>query len=199
VEEVRELVERAASGEAGAWADLVARFAGLIWSVARSVGLNEADAADVSQTTWLRFSEHLGAMHDSSKVGSWLATTSRREAIRVARLGARQVVVDPWAWLDRPEAVAGDVDSRLLMKERETMVQQAVAVLPGRCRRLLLAAVADPPSSYRALSEELGIPIGSIGPSRARCLGELGRILEDLEGEPVTTTSDVSCSPKRSR
>jgi DNA-directed RNA polymerase specialized sigma24 family protein len=102
--------------------------------------------------------------------------------------------------LDRPEEDAPDVDSRLLSKEREVMVQQAVAVLPGRCRRLLLAAVADPPMSYNELSETLGMRIGSIGPTRARCLGELGRIIEELERRagPEAAMSRGSCSEKRS-
>ena len=100
MDEVRDLVERAASGDWEAWSELVDRFANLIWSVARSVGLNASDAADVSQTTWLRFCEHLGDLNDPSRAGAWLATTARREAIRVSRLGARQVVVDPWTWLE---------------------------------------------------------------------------------------------------
>jgi RNA polymerase sigma factor (sigma-70 family) len=191
VEEVGDLVVRASGGDAGAWSDLVGRFAGLIWSVARSVGLNEADAADVSQTTWLRFSEHLDDLHDRARAASWLATTARREAIRVARLEARQVLVDPWGWLERPEPAAAELDAQLLAGERDVMVQGVVAALPERCRRLLLAAVADPPPSYRDISDRLGMPVGSIGPLRARCLRELGRIIEQLERDQ-TSASPVS-------
>jgi RNA polymerase sigma factor (sigma-70 family) len=185
VEDVHDLVVRAAAGDSAAWSDLVARFGGMIWSIARSVGLNESDAADVSQTTWLRFSEHLDRLHDSSRAGAWLATTARREAIRVSRLGTRQLLVDPWNWLDQPTENEADLDSALLARERDILIQHAVGLLSERCRRLLMAAVADTSMSYEELSASLGMPIGSIGPTRGRCLKHLGRLVEELEHENV--------------
>jgi RNA polymerase sigma factor (sigma-70 family) len=199
VEEVHVLVARAASDDADAWSDLVERFGGLIWSIARSVGLTESDAADVSQTTWLRLSEHLDDFHDPSRVGAWLATTARREAIRVSRLGARSVLVDPWSWLERPDAGVEELDTHLLARERDLMVQRAVADLPDRCRRLLLAASVDPPSSYEALSERLDMPIGSIGPTRARCLKHLARLIEGLEGDAWSELSTSENMPSGRR
>jgi RNA polymerase sigma factor (sigma-70 family) len=180
VDEVSEQVRRAASGDQEAWSGLVDRFADMIWAVARSVGLNASDAADVSQTTWLRFCKHLGNLDDPSRAGAWLATTARREAIRVSRLGARQPVVDPWQWLGRAEAGSDEVDHQLLARERDLMVQYALALLPGRCRALLLAAVEDPPVPYQELAQRLGLAVGSIGPTRGRCLEQLGRLIADF-------------------
>jgi DNA-directed RNA polymerase specialized sigma24 family protein len=88
VDEVGDLVRRAASGDPEAWSALVDRFADLIWSISRSVGLGTSDAADVSQTTWLRFCEHLGDLNDPSRAGAWLARTARREAILIRVLKA---------------------------------------------------------------------------------------------------------------
>jgi RNA polymerase sigma factor (sigma-70 family) len=195
VDEVRELVGRAASGDWGAWSELVDRFAPLIWSVARSVGLNASDAADVSQTTWLRFCEHLGDLDDPSRAGGWLATTAHREAIRVSRLGARQVVVDPWTWLDRPDQAADGADDRLLAGERDMTVQYALAVLPDRCRALLLAAVEDPPVRYRQLAGRLGIAVGSVGPTRGRCLEKLRELIDNLGREMVEDTTSSWAAP----
>jgi RNA polymerase sigma factor (sigma-70 family) len=188
VEEVEDLVARAVSDDQVAWSSLVDRFAGMVWSVVREVGVAETDAADVCQTTWMRLAEHLGELNDGSRVGAWLVTTARREAIRVSRMGSRQVPVDPWEWLDRPDDTLDDLDGSLLSKERSLAVQMAVALLPEHCRRLLLAMAADPPAPYSKLSSELELPIGSIGPTRSRCLQRLGRLLQDdlTGGESVS-------------
>jgi RNA polymerase sigma factor (sigma-70 family) len=195
VGEVRDLVERAAAGDWEAWSELVDRFASLIWSVTRSVGLNASDAADVSQTTWLRFCEHLGDLNDPSRAGAWLATTARREAIRVSRLGARQVVVDPWTWLERTDLAADGVDQRLLAGERDMTVQYALAVLPERCRALLLAAVEDPPVPYQELAGRLGMAIGSVGPTRARCLEKLRQVIDNLGRDMAEDTTSSWAAP----
>ncbi|MDE3202690.1 MAG: sigma-70 family RNA polymerase sigma factor [Acidobacteriota bacterium] len=181
--DVDDLVARAADGEEAAWAALVDRFAGLVWSVVRSVGLGESDAADVSQTTWMRLAEHLRELKDTARLSAWLVTTARREAIRVSRLGVRQVPVDPWEWLEHPGDVLDGPESRVLASERDLAVQAAVALLPPRCRQMLLALAADPPSTYADISRSLGVPVGSIGPTRSRCLDRLERLLkEQTEG-----------------
>ena len=183
MDEVHDLVVAAASGEPQAWSALVARFADLVWCVARSVGLSEPDAADVSQTTWLRFCERLGDLHDPSRAGAWLATTARREAVRVSKLGSRQVVADPWSWLERADAGLKEVGSGLVERERDLTVQHALAVMPERCRVLLLAAAADPPEPYEQVAARLGIATSSVGPTRRRCLDQLRRLIEQLAPE----------------
>lgn len=193
MDEVADLVARAASGDPQAWSALVARFADLVWSVARSVGLGAPDAADVSQTTWLRLCEHLGDLHDPSRVGPWLATTARREAVRVSKLGARQVVADPWSWLERAGTGLEETASALVDKERDMTVQYALAVMPERCRKLLLAAAEDPPVPYETVAARLGLAVGSVGPTRRRCLEQLRRLIEELAPEMAegTTSSRV--------
>lgn len=182
--EVELLVARAAGNDAAAWEQLVDRFAGLVWTVVRSVGLNDTDSADVCQTTWMRLAEHLDDLHDTGRLGAWLATTARREAIRVSRLGSRHVPVDPWEWLDQPfdglDPEAAAVDA-----ERAAAVQAAVAVLPAHCRQLLLSLTRDPPVPYLELSAEMGVPIGTIGPTRSRCLRKLERLLRQATDEPA--------------
>lgn len=192
MDEVEELVARAVGDDQAAWSLLVDRFAGLVWSVARSVGLGEADAADVCQTTWMRLAEHLDDVQETSRVGSWLSTTARREAIRVSRLGSRQVPVDPWEWLQREDDAFDPPEALMLATERRLSVQLAVAELPERCRRLLLALAADPPTSYVEISNSLDLPMGSIGPTRSRCLQRLAQLLEQYDAREAEEYSERS-------
>ena len=189
------MVRRAASGDRDAWSSLVDRFADLVWCIARSVGLSASDVADVSQTTWLRFCEHIGDLRDPSRAGAWLATTARREAIRVSRLGNRQVVVDPWDWLERADAGADEVDHQLLVRERDLLLQYALAILPERCRTLLLGLVEDPPVPYQELADHLGLAVGTIGPARGRCLEQLRRIIEELERDMSEAATSSWAAP----
>jgi RNA polymerase sigma factor (sigma-70 family) len=177
--EVGLLVGKAVQGDEMAWEDLVDRFGGLVWATARSVGLSTTAASDVSQTTWLRLAEHLGRLREPDKVGSWLTTTARHEAIRVARLSSRDVLVDPWAELDSVDTDWGPLET---IEEQETLqaVHAALAQLPTRCRTLLIALAAETPS-YAEISDQLGIPIGSIGPTRARCLDKLRALMASAE------------------
>src|SRR3954464_5181182 len=179
--EVAELVRAAAEGEQAAWNGLVERYNGLVWSVARAHRLSTADASDVVQTTWLRLVEHLGRLQDPERVGAWLATTARRECLRTLRHSARQVPTE-----EVPEVVAdAHVESALLVKERDRLLWQAFGGLSERCQTLLRILVADPPPSYEEIGAALDMPIGSIGPTRARCLERL-RVLAEDEGVSAT-------------
>src|SRR3954447_6214938 len=179
--EVAELLQAAAGGDRAAWNALVDRFNGLVWSVARSHRLSTVDASDVVQTTWLRLVEHLGRLQDPERVGAWLATTARRECLRTVRHSARQVPTE-----EVPEAVADTrVDSALLIEERDRALWQAFGGLSERCQTLLRILVADPPPSYEEIGAARDMPIGSIGPTRARCLERLRALAED-EGVSAT-------------
>lgn len=178
--EVAGLVREAARGEARAWDLLVDRFAGLVWAVARGHGLSPADAADVSQTTWLRLAEHLGRIREPERIGVWLATTARHESLRTFRRAQRQVPVDPSLDLVADTA-APDVDGDLLAEERDATLWRAFESLPPPCKSLLRTLMADPPPTYAEVSEVLGMPVGSIGPSRQRCLQRLRRCAEVRE------------------
>jgi RNA polymerase sigma factor (sigma-70 family) len=195
VGEVEALVARAAGNDEAAWGQLVDRFAALVWTVARSVGLGEQDAGDVCQTTWMRLAEHLDDLRDAERLGAWLATTARREAIRVSRLSSRHVPVDPWEWLDQPQERREDPEAAVVDAEAVVAVQAAVAVLPGHCRQLLLSLAADPPATYQQLSEEMGMPVGSIGPTRSRCLQKLERLLRRSANLAVSTAAAPKPSP----
>jgi RNA polymerase sigma factor (sigma-70 family) len=183
-EHAADLVRRAGTGDRLAWEELVDAFAGLIWAIARNHRLSDGDAADVSQTTWLRLLENIDRLAEPSRVGAWLATTARRECLRVLGLANRHVLVDDEARLDAPDAGAPDVDAGLLLAEREEAVRVAFEQLPERCQRLLRLLMLDPPPSYEELSAALGVPIGSIGPTRGRCLKKLRDLVEEagIEG-----------------
>lgn len=164
-------VRRAAAGDGEAWSRLVDRFAGLVWSVARSQGLDPADAADVSQTTWLRLAEHVDRVRQPDRLGAWLATTARNESLRTLRAAARQVTVD--FDFDLVEDDDEDVDAGLLREERDESLWRAFRSLGLPCQALLRVLMADPTPSYAEVSAALGMPVGSIGPCRARCLERL--------------------------
>jgi RNA polymerase sigma factor (sigma-70 family) len=170
--EISGLVEGAAAGEPRAWDALVERFAGLVWAVARGHGLSSADAADVSQTTWLRLAEHLHRLREPERVGAWLATTARNESLRIQRLARRQVPVDAVDDLACDEG-GPEVEGRLLDEERDAALWRAFESLSGPCKVLLRTLMADPSPSYGEVSVVLDMPIGSIGPRRSRCLQRL--------------------------
>jgi RNA polymerase sigma factor (sigma-70 family) len=174
--DLRGVVRAARDGDRAAWNLLVARYSGLIWGVARAHRLGDADAADVVQTTWLRLVEHLDKIRNPEGVGAWLATTARHECLRVLRVGQRQLLTDGF---DIPEqATETGLDARLLTNERDAALWRAFSQISERCGRLLRMLVASPPPSYEEIGAALDMPIGSIGPTRARCLEQLRKRLE---------------------
>jgi RNA polymerase sigma factor (sigma-70 family) len=178
------LVRRAAEGDWSAWERLVDQYAKLIWAMTRDFKLAESDAADVAQATWLRLLENIDRLEHPARVGSWLATTARHECLR--SLAARKRIVlahDDTALHDVAafHGVAADepeIDERLLAEERAETVREALSRLPWRWQRLLELLMADPPASYAEISDELGLPVGSIGPTRGRCLARLRVLLQ---------------------
>jgi RNA polymerase sigma factor (sigma-70 family) len=173
------LVQRAAEGHMWAWEQLVAKYSRLIWAMTRDFKLPESDAADVVQATWLRLLEHIDRIEHPDRVGSWLATTARHECLRHLAARKKLVLVD-----DDDDALADavshhpEVDERLLANERAQAVREALSRLPWRWQRLLELLMSDPPASYLEISAQLGLPIGSIGPTRGRCLERLRELLQ---------------------
>jgi RNA polymerase sigma factor (sigma-70 family) len=174
----------AASGNARAWSELVEEFEGMLWAIARGYQLCHADAADVVQTTWLRLAENLGRLREPARVGAWLATTARRECLRMLRASTRELPdAEPPEATDTPSP---PVDHALLGAERDAALRAALQQLPCRDQALLLMLVTDSPPSYAEIGAALRMPIGSIGPTRGRALarlrGELerGAVLQDL-------------------
>jgi len=178
---IEHLVRDARLGDECAWNALVNRYAGLVWAVARAHRLNDADAADVSQATWIKLYRSLDSLKTPAAVGAWLATTARREALRCIQRGGR---TEPWPE-ERELADNGpDVDARLLADERDALVLRALAALSERDQALLRLLAADPAPSYEEIGEALDMPVGSIGPTRARALERLRRKLAQL-GTPA--------------
>jgi len=164
-------VRGAASGDQVAWGRLIERYNNLVWSVARSFRLNVHDATDVTQTTWLRLVEHLDGIKEPDSIGSWLATTTRNECLALLRRQGRQgVPLDAVGEVADVRAAPGEA---LLTRERDAELWSALNRMPERCRRLLRILASDPPPSYQEVGAVLDMAVGSIGPTRARCLEKL--------------------------
>jgi RNA polymerase sigma factor (sigma-70 family) len=173
-DEVAELVGRAADGDQQAWDALVTQYSGLLWSIVRSFRLGEQQSADVVQTAWLRLLENIRLIRDPARVPAWLATTARRLSMDAVRCNGRSRPLDDHerpSMDERPEAA-------VLRFERECLVREALKRLSERDQELLTLLVASPPIPYEEISVRLGIPVGSIGPTRMRALRRLRAELE---------------------
>jgi len=169
------LLQAAAHGESGAWETLVDRYARVVWLVCRRFRLDDADAADVSQTVWLRLLEQLTRIREPEALVGWLATTTRHECLRVLRRVERYSYYSSGELdhelSDDPEYA--NPERRVLDLERAQALREGLALLPQHCRRLLTLLAAEPTPSYEEISTLLGMPTGSIGPTRRRCLDKL--------------------------
>lgn len=174
--DTRELVARVRAGDQRAWATLTDRFTNLVWSVARGMRLSHADAADVVQTTWLRLVERLETLREPEYLGSWLATTARREALAAIRRNSR-VGLGLTDDLGEIPAAGDPLDEALLREERDAALWQAFRSLAPRCQELLRVLMSEPPPTYADVSAALDMPVGSIGPTRQRCLNALRKIM----------------------
>jgi RNA polymerase sigma factor (sigma-70 family) len=174
-----DLVRGAAAGDERAWHQLVDRYSGFIWSIARGYRLDAADAADVVQTTWLRLLEHLDRLQDPARVAAWLATTTRRECQRTIRRSGRVVPTDNEQQLEPDQALTPTPEALALVSERDRALWAAFSRLPDNCQRLLRVVVAAP-MPYDEVAAALGMPIGGIGPTRGRCLERLRRNLQAI-------------------
>lgn len=174
---VTELFRRAEAGDQVAWNAIVDRYTRLLWSVARAYRLGDGDAADVVQTSWLRLVEHFGRIQDPECLPGWLATTARREALRVLRHRGHELVADVEdAALEIRDESQPPVDTRVLAHERDAALWRCFERLSTRCQVLLRILMATPPPDYATVSAAVGMKIGSIGPTRGRCLDQLRKL-----------------------
>jgi RNA polymerase sigma factor (sigma-70 family) len=173
--DAQELLTRVIAGDEQAWNEVVDRYAGLVWSVARSYRLSSAATDDVVQTVWLRLAEHCSRIREADRLASWLATTTRNEALRVIRKRSRS---SPTALIDdRAEPTTPSIEERVADDVTLRAVLQAFAKLAPEDQQLMRLLCAVPPIDYQTIAEMLGRPIGSIGPTRARCLERLTKLL----------------------
>lgn len=174
MDDVEQHVHGARAGDAEAWKHLVDGHTGLVWSIIRGFRFDDETAKDVFQTVWLRLAEHLDRIREPAKLAGWLGQTARNECVGVVRQRGRTIPSEEVGELGDPfDGVAMSFPApgeRLERDENRRAVAAAFERLPERCQQLLRLLVADPPVSYEQVSALLDIPIGSIGPTRARCL-----------------------------
>jgi RNA polymerase sigma factor (sigma-70 family) len=174
-----ELIEAAGAGDEAAWEAIVDRFAGLIWATARAHRLSPAGAADVAQTTWLRLVENLDRIKEPDRLGGWLATTARRECLRHLRLHNRELAIGEDSVFEAPSE--DRPEQHVFIRERDTALRRALARISERCQALLRLLAAPESLSYEEIAAALDMPIGAVGPTRARCLDQLRRTPELAE------------------
>jgi RNA polymerase sigma factor (sigma-70 family) len=179
------LVRECLSGSREAWESLVQRYSRLIYGIALRRGLSQDDAADVFQTVCVKLLANLEKLKDDQHLTGWMITTAKNECTHVYR--QRQRLYSPSPSNDTGEKMALLATDDpwpievVVQLEEEQLVRREVENLPDRCRRLIeLLYLADPPLSYEEVSAFLEMPVGSIGPTRARCLKGLKERLEKL-------------------
>lgn len=190
---VIDLVTRARDGDKSAWDQIVARYAPLVWSICRHHHLSRPDVDDVGQGVWLRLVEHLPELRDPAALPGWITTITRRECVRVVRASWRAERHEgplPDGLAEREhvgQRRGGSPEAELLKIEMQAALRDALASLPERCQQLLALLITDPPLTYAEIGSRLGLPIGSIGPNRSRCLAALRRspaLAALISGEP---------------
>ncbi len=169
-EAAADLVRRAGNGEDDAWSEILRRYTPMLRGITRTCGLPPTVANDVIQTTWMRLAEGIGRIREPEALRTWLATVTRREAWRAASLSRRTTNAED---LDPLLPPAPSPENEVLLAERLEQLHSAIEELPDRQRAVILYLTADPAPSYSEIAEMTGMPIGSIGPTRARALARL--------------------------
>ncbi|WP_019852647.1 RNA polymerase sigma factor [Actinopolyspora mortivallis] len=176
------LVRRVVGGDERAWRDLVDRNGGVVWAAARAYSATRADAEDVWQATWLSLAENLHRIRDAEALPGWLVTTARRESLRLARARRRESPAGLDGLLVETADNGGDPESAALRSVLAARLARAFSQLSGRCQRLLRVMAVAPEASYEQISRALGVPRGSIGPKKQRCLRTLRQRMLALGG-----------------
>ena len=192
---VTDPVTRARNSDRPAWDALVERYAPLIWSICRRHQLDAADADDVGRSVWLHLVDHLDNFHDPAALPGWLATTTRRECGQVLRAARGPLAPGYVPELETlPDEQAAAAEQELLAAERHAALREAFLDLPPDRQRLIALLTADPPVPYAEISARLGVPVGSIGPARRRCLDKLRRhpaIAAPINAEAETARGEI--------
>lgn len=173
-----ELIRACRKGESWAWRAVLDRYERLVYSIPLNYGLSRDDASDIAQLTFTILLQSLDKLREDSRLGPWLATVARRHTWRQMERGRRESTLrkeDLSESATLPEEGEEDFAARW---ETAEWLNQGLSLISEPCRRLLLALYFAPgESSYAEVAERLGMPIGSIGPTRARCLKNLKEVL----------------------
>jgi RNA polymerase sigma factor (sigma-70 family) len=181
-EHIARLVGAARQGSEDALGQIVTELSPLLWQVARAAGLNASDAEDVLQTAWMRLFAHLDGIHTSAALTGWLVTTTRREAWRVSAAARRQLPADDELLSRLPDQGPGS-EEQVIIDDQRRVLWLAIGQLSPRCQELLRIVAFVPRPDYAVVAAELGMPTGSIGPTRSRCLAKLRALLAgEFEG-----------------
>jgi RNA polymerase sigma factor (sigma-70 family) len=170
------LLREIGGGDPPAWEELISRYGRLVRSTVASFRLQEADAEDAVQNTWLRLMERMDTIRDPRCLGGWLATTASRECLALIRRGHREAPDDAAA--EQLVAVEAGPETTVVGSAARSAVNAAVRELPGGRQLLIHALFYQPDCSYAEVSQATGMPQGSIGPTRRRALQELRLALE---------------------
>ncbi|MGI9063529.1 MAG: RNA polymerase sigma factor [Pseudonocardiaceae bacterium] len=181
--EAAELLQRAGENDPVAWEEILRRYRSVVVATVRAFRLQEADTRDVVQMTWLRLAENTHRIRHPEQLGGWLATTARRECLHILR-HAKRTPFATEAVVDNLADPAVGPEQRVIDTETAQMLRKLVAELPPRRRSLLGALFTDHPRPYAELAATVGIPVGSIGPTRNRALYQLRQMLEDRQLVP---------------
>ncbi len=173
------LVQLAAEGCSKAWQELVSRFGGMIAATGRRYRLGAADVAELQQITWLRLVENINKIEQPERLGGWLATTARRESLQLLRRASKYHSGADQMLANMPDDGLPEPDAAPIAAEREALVRAAWERLAPRCQELLSLLMVDDPMGYKDLSQLLRMPVGSIGPTRGRCLERLRRLVDE--------------------
>ena len=178
-DQVRSMVRAAADGDRAAWDAVVERYVALLWAIARRHGLGDSDAADVVQNTWLRLLEHIDEVREPARIGSWLATVAQREALGCITHRNRFVLDGDDEVFDGHDRLLPEVDEALIRRELASAARHALDSLPPTWRSLVELLTLDSPPSYEQIGADLGLPVGSIGPTRGRAVRRMRELVED--------------------
>ena len=173
-----DLLSAARTGSEDALGQIVTELSPLLWQVARSAGLSQGDAEDVLQTVWMRLITHLDGIHDAGALTGWLVTTTKREAWRVRAAGRKQLPADQDVFADLPDKGPGS-EEQVILEDQRRALWAAIGMLSRRCQELLRIMAFAPRSDYATVAAALGMRVGSIGPTRGRCLAKLRALLAD--------------------
>ncbi|MDQ3900028.1 MAG: sigma-70 family RNA polymerase sigma factor [Actinomycetota bacterium] len=183
--EPAQLVHHAVHGDPAAWQEIMRRYSGLVTAKVRAFRLQDADALDAIQTTWLRLAENIHRIQHPERLGGWLATTAARECLRILHHAQRTPTVAD-AMIDALTDPSASPEQHIINAHTAQTLRTLIAELPPRRRRVLRALFTDHPPSYAQLSRSTGIRLGSIGPTRNRALRQLRQMLHDHELLPPT-------------